>query len=102
MSTVESDDSFRRFYKLDPILQTDRVNTVYLQGMSERNYFNAKLYQFGGLLLTDHVLFQLLGASGHRLQLHRRHTGARRRAELHRHARSMTRGQRQHRHQPRR
>ena len=51
--TVESDDSFRRFYQLDPILQTDRVNTVYLQGMSERNYFGAKLYQFGGLLLTD-------------------------------------------------
>jgi LPS-assembly protein len=51
--TVESDDSFRRFYKLDPILQTDRVNTVYLQGMSDRNYFSAKLYQFGGLLLND-------------------------------------------------
>ncbi len=51
--TAESDDSFRRFYKLDPILLTDRVNTVYLQGMSERNYFAAKLYQFGGLLLTD-------------------------------------------------
>ena len=51
--TVESDESFRRFYQLDPILQTDRVNTVYLQGMSERNYFAAKLYQFGGLLLTD-------------------------------------------------
>jgi LPS-assembly protein len=51
--TVESDESFRRFYKLDPILQTDRVNTAYLQGMSDRNYFSAKLYQFGGLLLTD-------------------------------------------------
>jgi LPS-assembly protein len=51
--TVESDDSFRRYYKLDPILQTDRVNTVYLQGMSDRNYFSAKLYQFGGLLLND-------------------------------------------------
>ena len=51
--TAESDDSFRRFYQLDPILQTDRVNTVYLQGMSDRNYFGAKLYQFGGLLLTD-------------------------------------------------
>src|SRR5262245_11552994 len=51
--TAESDESFRRFYQLDPILQTDRVNTVYLQGMSDRNYFSAKLYQFGGLLLTD-------------------------------------------------
>jgi len=51
--TVESDETFRRFYKLDPILQTDRVNTIYLQGMSERNYLSAKLYQFGGLLLDD-------------------------------------------------
>jgi LPS-assembly protein len=51
--TVDSDDTFRRFYQLDPILQTDRVNTVYLQGMSDRNYFSTKLYQFGGLLLTD-------------------------------------------------
>ena len=51
--TADSDEAFRRFYKLDPILQTDRVNTVYLQGMSERNYISAKLYQFGGLLLTD-------------------------------------------------
>jgi LPS-assembly protein len=51
--TVESDESFRRFYQLDPILQSDRVNTIYLQGMSDRNYFAAKLYQFGGLLLTD-------------------------------------------------
>jgi LPS-assembly protein len=51
--TIDSDDSFRRFYQLDPILQTDRVNVGYLQGMSDRNYFSAKLYQFGGLLLTD-------------------------------------------------
>jgi LPS-assembly protein len=51
--TVESDDTFRRFYKLDPILQTDRVNTIYLQGMSERNYMSARLYHFGGLLLNE-------------------------------------------------
>jgi LPS-assembly protein len=51
--TIESDETFRRFYKLDPILQTDRVNTAYLQGMSERNYFQASVYHFGGLLLTD-------------------------------------------------
>jgi LPS-assembly protein len=51
--TIESDDSFRRFYQLDPVIQSDRVNTAYLQGMSDRNYFSAKLYQFGGLLLTD-------------------------------------------------
>ena len=52
-ATIESDSTFRRYYKLDPILQTDRVNTFYLQGMSERNYFNASFYHFGGLLLTD-------------------------------------------------
>lgn len=51
--TLESDDSFRRFYKLDNILQTDRINTVYLQGLSGRNYFAATLYHFGGLLLDD-------------------------------------------------
>ena len=49
--TVESDDAFRRFYKLDSLLQTDRINTVYLQGMSERNYFAATLYHFGSLLV---------------------------------------------------
>ena len=52
-ATIESDPTFRRFYKLDPIIQTDRVNTAYLQGMSERNYFNASIYHFGGLLFND-------------------------------------------------
>ncbi len=51
--TLESDDDFRRFYKLDNILLTDRVNQVYLTGQSDRNYFSAKLYHFGGLSLTD-------------------------------------------------
>jgi LPS-assembly protein len=51
--TLESDDDFRRKFRLDPILQTDRVNVAYLQGMSERNYFGANLYHFGGLLLSD-------------------------------------------------
>jgi LPS-assembly protein len=50
---VESDDQFRRFYKLDSLLVTDRVNQVYLTGQSDRNYFNATLYQFGGLLTDD-------------------------------------------------
>jgi LPS-assembly protein len=54
--TIESDESFRRFYHLDPILQTDRVNVAYLQGMSERNFFGAKFYHFGGLLLTDSAI----------------------------------------------
>jgi LPS-assembly protein len=51
--TLESDDTFRRFYKLDSILQTDRVNTVFLKGVSDRNYFATTLYHFGGLLLED-------------------------------------------------
>jgi LPS-assembly protein len=52
-ATLESDDTFRRFYKLDSILQTDRINTAWLQGLSGRNYFNMQLYQFGGLLIED-------------------------------------------------
>lgn len=51
--TLESDDSFRRFYKLDNILQTDRVNTIFLNGLSERNYLAVTGYHFGGLLLSD-------------------------------------------------
>ncbi len=35
------------------MLQTDRVNAAYLQGISERNYFGATLYHFGGLLIED-------------------------------------------------
>ncbi|MGD9803685.1 MAG: LPS-assembly protein LptD [Hyphomicrobiaceae bacterium] len=51
--TLESDDTFRRFYKLDSILQTDRINTAWLQGLSDRNHFAMQFYQFGGLLLED-------------------------------------------------
>lgn len=51
--TVESDDTFRRFYKFDNILVTDRVNNIYLKGLSDRNYFAANLYHFGGLLTED-------------------------------------------------
>ena len=50
---VESDDSFRRFYKLDSVFQTDRVNSVFLTGISDRNYFSITGYHFGGLLLSD-------------------------------------------------
>ncbi len=52
-ATVESDDTFRRFYKLDDIFATDRISTVYLVGQSERNYFSANLYHFGGLTADD-------------------------------------------------
>ncbi len=51
--TAESDDTFRRFYNLDSILATDRVSEVYLTGQRDRNYFAARLYNFGGLLTTD-------------------------------------------------
>ena len=51
--TLESDKSFRRFYGFDSVLQTDRLNTAYLTGQSDRNYFNASLYQFGSLLPND-------------------------------------------------
>jgi LPS-assembly protein len=52
-ATIESDDSFRRFYKLDSVLLTDRVDEVWLKGISDRNYFGAHLYHFGGLLVND-------------------------------------------------
>ena len=51
--TLESDDTFRRFYKLDNMLLTDRVNKVFLDGISDRNYFGLELYHFGGLMFTD-------------------------------------------------
>ncbi len=52
-ATLESDDTFRRFYKLDNIYDTDRISTVYLVGQSDRNYFSANLYNFGGLTADD-------------------------------------------------
>ena len=51
--TVESDDTFRRFYELDNILTTDRVSQGYIVGQSSRNYFGANIYHFGGLLTDD-------------------------------------------------
>ena len=51
--TTESDDTFRRFYKLDNMLLTDRVNKVFLEGMGDRNYFGLAAYQFSGLMYSD-------------------------------------------------
>lgn len=48
-ATFETDDAFRRFYQLDSVLVTDRVNTMFLIGQSDRNYFSAHLYQFHNL-----------------------------------------------------
>lgn len=51
--TLESDDTFRRFYQLDSILLTDRVNRVFMEGQSDRNYFGMNFYHFGGLTFDD-------------------------------------------------
>ncbi|MFA5949644.1 MAG: LPS-assembly protein LptD [Hyphomicrobium sp.] len=50
---IESDETFRRFYKLDSVLLTDRVNDIWLAGLSDRSFFGARLYHFGGLLVND-------------------------------------------------
>ena len=52
-ATLESDETFRRYYLLDSILTTDRVSDMHLIGQSNRDYFSAYLYHFGGLLATD-------------------------------------------------
>lgn len=51
-ATLESDDTFRRYYLLDNVLTTDRVSDAHLIGQSERNYFSAYVYRFGGLVAT--------------------------------------------------
>ena len=51
--TFESDDTFRRFYKLDNIKREDRISKGFLVGQKGRNYFSANLYRFGGLLQDD-------------------------------------------------
>ena len=47
--TAETDDTFRRFYKIDDVTQTERVSQLYLVGQSERNYFSARAYSFTNL-----------------------------------------------------
>lgn len=51
--TTESDDTFRRFYDIDDVLNTDRISQVYLTGQRDRNYFDIRAYHFGGLLFSD-------------------------------------------------
>jgi len=53
--TLESDDTFRRFYKLDDVLDTDRISTVYLIGQNDKNYFEGRLSHFGGLTARNTV-----------------------------------------------
>ena len=52
-ATLETDPTFRRFYKLDSVLTTNRVSEAHVVGQSDRDYFGAYIYQFGGLLATD-------------------------------------------------
>lgn len=52
-ATFESDDTFRRFYKLDGILLTERVNKLYLEGISDRNYLGVNIYDMRGLSSFD-------------------------------------------------
>jgi LPS-assembly protein len=52
-ATLESDDTFRRFYKLDSILLTERVNKAFLEGLSDRNYLGLTIYDLRGLSRFD-------------------------------------------------
>ncbi len=52
-ATIETDDTYRRYYKIDSIRSTDRVSKGYLIGQAERSYFSAQLYHFGGLVIDD-------------------------------------------------
>lgn len=51
--TYETDDTFRRFYKLDSVLLTERINRVYLEGISDRNYLGINIYDMRGLSSFD-------------------------------------------------
>jgi len=51
--TAESDDTFRRFYKLDGRTETERTSQIFLVGQSDRNYFSARAYSFTNLTEED-------------------------------------------------
>jgi LPS-assembly protein len=46
---IESDETFRRFYGIDSIYATERVSSIYLTGMADRNYFNIAFARYGNL-----------------------------------------------------
>lgn len=50
---LESDQTFRQFYLLDSIYAFERVSSLYLTGMADRNYFNMTLAQYGNLTGSD-------------------------------------------------
>jgi len=47
--TAETDDTFRRFYKIDGTTETERTSEIFLIGQSDRNYFSAHAYSFVNL-----------------------------------------------------
>jgi LPS-assembly protein len=50
--TAETDDTFRRFYKLDKRTETERTSQVFLVGQGDRSYFSARAYNFVKLTPT--------------------------------------------------
>jgi LPS-assembly protein len=50
---AETDETFRRFYNLDSRLKTDRISTVYLEGLHDRNYLSTRFYNTQSLLFSD-------------------------------------------------
>ncbi len=51
----ETDKAFRQFYRLDNVLQKDRINSFYINGRSERNFFGVTMYHVGGLVLNERL-----------------------------------------------
>ena len=49
--TFVSDDTYMRRYNIDG--RTDLISQLYLTGLNDRNYFDARAYHFRGLLSTD-------------------------------------------------
>ena len=52
---LESDYTFRRFYGIDSIYANERVSTVYLTGLWDRNYFNISVNRYGNLAGDTYV-----------------------------------------------
>ncbi len=50
---IESDETFRRYYNIDSIYAYERVSTMYLTGMEDRNYFNISVSRYGNLTGSD-------------------------------------------------
>ncbi len=46
---LESDQTFRRFYMIDDVYATERVSSVFLTGIGDRNYFNMTVARYGNL-----------------------------------------------------